>query len=191
MASPGIAPDLKIALPRATQPRSEIEISKRCGLVVVSPPTIATPYLPGERIEPGINLVQVLRVKAGRQGQGNQSGGGCAGHRRYVAQATGQRLVPHFLRGGASLKMDTLDHGIGFEQKQAVRDSQIEHGAVIARTGDDRVIAGKRAGDPPDQLELLHLMRVNGSSEEYNMTKFMALKSACAVIGASKLSVFS
>ena len=44
IASPGSAPERRTALPRGTQPRSATEISIRSGLVVVSPPTMATSW---------------------------------------------------------------------------------------------------------------------------------------------------
>jgi hypothetical protein len=91
-----------------------------------------------------------------RQGEGDDGRGGCATHGGNVAEGAGNRLVPDLFRVGVREEVHAFDDGVRLQQGVEAGIPQVQHGAVVAGTGDDKVIGGQQRLQPRDQLELVH-----------------------------------
>jgi len=81
-----------------------------------------------------------MRDQIGWQRHRDQRGNRPARHGRNVAQAASHRLVADLLRLRRRGKMDALHDCVRLEQQIAARLAGIQHGAIIARPGNDRGI---------------------------------------------------
>ena len=52
--------------------------------------------------------------------------------------------------------MNAFHDGVGFEQKQLVRQAEVQHGAIVARAGHNRLIDGQRFRQPGDEFKFIH-----------------------------------
>jgi hypothetical protein len=91
-----------------------------------------------------------------RKPEGDDGRGGLASHGGNVAQGSRHGLVTDFLGVGIGEEVDAFDDGIGLQQGVETGIAKIQHGAVVAGTGDDKVIGGQQRLQPGDQLELVH-----------------------------------
>ena len=85
--------------------------------------------------------------------------------------------------------MNALDDCVRLKEQQLVGHAGIQHGTIVARSHDHGGIGRQRACEAVDELELVHAAQVCWMRNK--VTKFSALKSAWAMMGASKLSVRS
>lgn len=97
-----------------------------------------------------------VRVMLRRKAEGDNRRGGLASHGGNVAEGAGHGLVTDLLRVGVGKEVDAFDDGIGLQQGVETRIAEVQHGAVVAGTGDDKVIGGQQRLQPCDQLELVH-----------------------------------
>ena len=52
--------------------------------------------------------------------------------------------------------MNSFDDGIRFEQKQTIRQFEIENGAIVARSDDNGLVCGKRSRKAGDEFKFVH-----------------------------------
>ena len=150
----GAGPERGLAPEHVTEHRhgQEHAAGIRCGLAADDGHVV----LPRESGHSRVDPFDGIGIELLRQGEGDERGGGRAGHGGDVAQASTQGLVPDLFRGRIGLEMNSLDDGVGLEQEQAVRQAEIQHGAVVSGPDHDRFIGRQRVREAGDQFKLVH-----------------------------------
>ena len=110
----------------------------------------------GEGADAGIDGFDEGGVKGFWQSDGDEGGGGSAGHGGDVAQAAGEGFVADFFGRRRGAEMDSFDEGVGFEEEQFVRQAKVEHGAIITGAGHDVFVGRKGTGEFFDQFKFVH-----------------------------------
>ena len=98
-------------------------------------------------------------------------------------------LWPIFSGGASEVKWTPSTTASVLNSSSRSGTPSIQHGAIVARAHDDGGIGRQRARQAVDELELVHAAQVCWMRN--SVTKFRALNSAWAVMGASRLSVRS
>ncbi len=57
---------------------------------------------------------------------------------------------------GVGKEVYAFDDGVGLQQGVETGVAKVQHGAVVAGTGDDEIIGRQQRLQPGDQLELVH-----------------------------------
>ena len=110
----------------------------------------------GQRPHAPVDRLDKIGVETLPQPQRDQRVRGRAGHRRDVAEWPGQCFVADLFGQRRGCEMDPFHHSVGLEQHPAVRQSQVDHRAIVAGPHHRAVVGGQRSGQARDEIEFIH-----------------------------------
>ena len=112
--------------------------------------------LRGEAVQAAVDGEHAFDIVALRQRERDDRRDRRAAHRGDVAEAARERLAPDALRLGAGGEVDAFDDGVGLEERLRVGRAELQHGAIVARAGDDKVVGRQQRRQASDEVEFGH-----------------------------------
>ena len=111
---------------------------------------------PCERVHARVDGFDACGVELIRQRERDERVRGCAGHRSNIAETTAECLVTNLFRRCLCREVNALDHGVGLEEHEVVRQAKVQHRAIVPRAGHHGIVGGQRGLEALDEIEFLH-----------------------------------